>query len=164
MITVKAIISGAQLNKALEDDLRNIIDAATNDHEKIKQILGILNEGQPKCSLKTLQMKKNKLDLDIQNAFEKEMLSEISKAEYDKLILKLKDENNQIENQINQYKINKIRLNPISKNLRIFIEKIKKINIVYNEEDLSVFKEVIERIEVKRISRKEKHIKVKYKV
>lgn len=160
----KAIISGAQLNKALEDDLRNIIDAATNDHEKIKQILGILNEGQPKCSLKTLQMKKNKLDLDIQNAFEKEMLGEISKAEYDELILKLKDENNQIENQINQYKINKIRLKPLSKNLRTFIEKIKKINIVYNEEDLSVFKEVIERIEVKRISRKEKHIKIKYKV
>lgn len=109
-------------------------------------------------------MKKNKLDLDIQNVFEKEMLGEISKAEYDELILKLKDENNQIENQINQYKINKIRLKPLSKYLRIFIEKIKKINIVYNEEDLSVFKEVIEKIEVKRISRKEKHIKIKYKV
>lgn len=111
-----------------------------------------------------MQVKKNKLDLDIQNAFDKEMLGEISKAEYDELILKLKEENNQIESQINQYKINKIRLKPFSKNLRTFIEKIKKIYIIYNEEDLSVFKEVIERIEVKRISLKEKHIKIKYKV
>ena len=57
----------------------------------------IATNEQPKCSLKTLQIKKNKLDLDIQNAFEKQMIGEISKTEYVKFMLKLKDENTQIE-------------------------------------------------------------------
>lgn len=57
----------------------------------------IATNEQPKCSLKTLQIKKNKLDLDIQNAFEKQMIGEISKTEYDEFMLKLKDENTQIE-------------------------------------------------------------------
>lgn len=55
-------------------------------------------------------------------------------------------------------------MKPLYKNLRAFIEKIEKCKYHYIEEGLSVFKKVIERIEVKRISRKVKHIKVKYKV
>ena len=108
--------------------------------------------------------KKENIDSEIQSASEKQLLGEISSSEYDCLLSKLNEENNQIEKQINDYKIDKMKPKPLSKNLRVFIDKIKRIKIDYSNEDLSLFKELIEQIKVKKISRNERTIKIKYKI
>lgn len=71
---------------------------------------------------------------------------------------------NKMEFKIYDFKTNQIRLKPLSKNFRLFVEKIKKIKVNYTEEDLSIFKELIEEVVIEKLGKNKFNIKIKYKV
>lgn len=69
-----------------------------------------------------------------------------------------------MEFKIYDFKTNQIRLKPLSKNFRLFVEKIKKIKVNYTEEDLSIFKELIEEVVIEKLGKNKFNIKIKYKM
>lgn len=160
----KQYIKGENLNKVLEDDIKKLINEINKNPDKVKEAMGIVNSKSQECDFKTLNQKKKKLDLEIQALFEKYITEEITEDDYNNLLAKYNNQNKEYESKINDFKTNQIRLKPLSKNFRLFVEKIKKIKVNYTEEDLSIFKELIEEVVIEKLGKNKFNIKIKYKM
>ncbi len=160
----KQYIKGEKLNKALEDDIKKLIKEINKNPDKVKEAMGIVNSKLQKYDFKALNQKKKKLDLEIQALFEKYIIGKITEDDYNTLLAQYNNQNKEYESKINDFKTNQIRLKPLSKNFRLFVEKIKKINVNYTNEDLSIFKELIEEVIIEKIGRNKFNIKIKYKM
>ena len=100
----------------------------------------------------------------MQALFEKYITGEILEDDYNTLLAKYNNQNKEYESIINDFKTNQIRLKPLSKNFGLFVEKIKKINVNYTEEDLSIIKELLEEVVIEKLGRNKFNIKIKYKI
>lgn len=160
----KQYIKGEKLYKALEIDIKSLIKEISKNPDKVKEAMGIVNSKLLECDFKTLNQKKKKLDNEIQAIVEKYIMGEMEEDIYNSLLAKYNNQNKEYEEKINSFKNNQIRLKPLSKNFRLFVEKIKKIDINYTKEDLSIFKELIEEVIIEKLGRNKFNIKIKYKI
>lgn len=157
-------INGDKLNKIIENDVRKLIKDITKKTDKVKEAMGIINEKTVAGDINYYYKCKNQIDSKIELLFEDYILGNMTEEDYNNQLNILKDESDDIEQKINDYKLIKIRNKPLSTNFRLFKEKIKKIKINYSKEDLSIFKSIIDEITVEKLGRLKFNVNIKYKI
>lgn len=120
------------------------------------------DESYSKKDLNTYLSIKSKIDLEIQKDFENNLLGKITNEEYEAQLSTLKAKNEEIEGYIAFVKSSLATSKVDTKNITKFVKSLKDLVLSYSEEDLSLFKSLIDRIEVRKLERLKFQVKIKY--